>query len=206
MKRNLKKILPNNVKPQITYTGRKLGSLFETKDLTISEHKHDAIYHGKCPVENCADDYIGETARRVNERWKVYNRKLLIIYKCTSRTKKNVKKVYLGVSEGEFKKNQYHNHQQSFRNKDHKNSTTLSTYLRSIKSTSEVQNVNLSWEIMRQAASYSNVSKQCLLYLHEKLAIALYPNPEELLNKRSEMISKCRHLNKFLLMNFNSND
>ena len=60
MKRNLKKILPNNVKPQITYTGRKLGSLFETKDLTISEHKHDAIYHGKCPVENCADDYIGE--------------------------------------------------------------------------------------------------------------------------------------------------
>ena len=28
MKRNLKKVLPNNVKPQITYTGRKLGSLF----------------------------------------------------------------------------------------------------------------------------------------------------------------------------------
>ena len=28
MKRNLKKILPNNVKPQITYTGRKLGLLF----------------------------------------------------------------------------------------------------------------------------------------------------------------------------------
>ena len=101
---------------------------------------------------------------------------------------------------------QYYNHQQSFRNKDYKNSTTLSTYLRSIKSTSEEQNVNLSWEIMRQAASYSNISKQCLLYLHEKLAIALYPNPEELLNKRSEMISKCRHLNKFLLMNFNSND
>ena len=25
MKRNLKKILPNNLKPQITYTGRKLG-------------------------------------------------------------------------------------------------------------------------------------------------------------------------------------
>ena len=28
MKRNLKKILPNNVKPQITYTERKLGLLF----------------------------------------------------------------------------------------------------------------------------------------------------------------------------------
>ena len=68
MKRNLEKILPNNVKPQITYRGKKLGSLFETKDQTIFEHKHDVIYHGKCPVENCVDDYIGETARRVNER------------------------------------------------------------------------------------------------------------------------------------------
>ena len=68
MKRNLKKILPNNVKPQITYTGRKLGSLFQTKDQTIFEHKHDVIYHGKCPAENCVDDYIGKTARGVNER------------------------------------------------------------------------------------------------------------------------------------------
>ena len=68
MKRNLKKILPNNLKPQITYTGRKLGSLFQTKDQTIFEHKHDVIYHGKCPAENCVDDYIGKTARGVNER------------------------------------------------------------------------------------------------------------------------------------------
>ena len=71
-----------------------------------------------------------------------------------------------------------------------------------IKSTSEEQNVNLSWEIMRQVAPYSNISKRYLLCLHETLATALYPNPEELLNKRSEMIYKCRHLNKFLLMNF----
>ena len=43
-------------------------------------------------------------------------------------------------------------------------------------------------------------------YLHEKLAIALYTNPEELLNKKSEMTSNCDHLNKFLLMSFNMND
>ena len=104
-------------------------------------------------------------------------------YKCISLTKNNVKKVYLGVTEGEFKKNRYCNHQQSFRNEDYKNSTTLSTYLWSIKSTSEKQNVNLSWVIMRQDAPYSNISKGCLLCFYEKLAIALYPNPEELLNK-----------------------
>ena len=59
---------------------------------------------------------------------------------------------------------------------------------------------------MRQAPPYSNISKQCLLCLLEKLAIALNPKPEELLNKRSDMISKCLHLTKFLLMNFNSNN
>ena len=68
MERNLKKILLNNVKPQITYTGRKLGSSFQIKDQTIFEHKRDVIYPGNCPAENCVDDYIGETARRINER------------------------------------------------------------------------------------------------------------------------------------------
>ena len=56
------------MKPQITYTGKKLGSLFQTKVQTIFQHKHDVIYHGKFPAENCVDNYIGETARRVNER------------------------------------------------------------------------------------------------------------------------------------------
>ena len=113
-----------------------------------------------------------------------------VIYKCTSLTQNNVKKVYFGVTEGEFKRNRYYDHQQSFRNEDYKNSTTLSTYLWSIKSIPKEQNVNLSWKIMQQAALYSNISKSCLLCLHEKLAIPLYPNPEELLNKRSDMISK----------------
>ena len=68
MKKNLKNILPNNVKPQRKYTGRKVRSLYLKKDQTIFEHKHDVLYYGKCPTENCVDYYIGETARRVNER------------------------------------------------------------------------------------------------------------------------------------------
>ena len=48
------------------------------------------------------------------------------IYKCTSLTKNNVKKVYF-VSQGEFKKNWYYNQQQSFRNENYKYSTTLLT-------------------------------------------------------------------------------
>ena len=51
-----------------------------------------------------------------------------------------------------------------------------------------------------------NITKRCSLCLHEKLAIITYPYPDELLNRRSELVTKCRHENKFLLKNFNSND
>lgn len=54
-------------------------------------------------------------------------------------------------------------------------------------------------------APYSNILKRRWFCLHEKLAIAWYPNPEELLNQRSEIICKCHDLNKFLLINFSSN-
>ena len=67
-------------------------------------------------------------------------------------------KVYLGVPEGKLEKNWYYSHQQLFQNKTYyKNSTTLRTNLWSIKS--DKQNVNLSWEIIRQTAAYSNISK-----------------------------------------------
>ena len=39
-----------------------------------------------------------------------------------------------------------------------------------------------------------------------KLEIVNYPHPEELLNKRSELVSKCRHANKCLLNNYKAND
>ena len=30
--------------------------------------KHDIIYFGKCPEQNCTDNYLGESARRISER------------------------------------------------------------------------------------------------------------------------------------------
>ena len=49
----------------------------------------------------------------------------------------------------------------------------------------------------KKVLPYSNISKKCLPRLHEKLEIINYPRPDKLLNKRSELISKCRHANKF---------
>ena len=56
--------------------------------------------------------------------------------------------------------------------------------------------------IAKKVPTYSNISKRCLLCLHEKLEIINYSQPEELLNERSELISRCRHANKFLLRSY----
>ena len=65
---------------------------------------------------------------------------------------------------------------------------------------------SLKWSIIKSVPGFSNIIKKCLLCLHEKLEIINYPNQDELLNKQSELISKCGHINKYLLSNYKSND
>ena len=72
------------------------------------------------------------------------------------------------------------------------------------KSTKE--SPNLTWSLLKVVPAYSNISKQCLLCLNWKLLIVTYPDQKQLLNKRSELIAKCRHENKFLLINYKTND
>ena len=59
----------------------------------------------------------------------------------------------------------------------------------------------LKWSLVKSVPSYSNISKKCLLYLNEKLEIVNFKDLDHLLNKCSELISKCRHANKYLLRN-----
>ena len=65
---------------------------------------------------------------------------------------------------------------------------------------------NLKWYIIKSVPGYSNISKRSMLCLHEKYEILNYADQEELLNKRSELASKCRDIIKFLLSNYKSND
>ena len=65
LKQSLNKYLPNNVKTQVTFTGQKLGTQFNVKDKTKFEYRHDVIYFCKCPEQNCTDNYLGESARRI---------------------------------------------------------------------------------------------------------------------------------------------
>ena len=89
----------------------------------------------------------------------------------------------------------YHNHTKSFRKKRYTKDNSLSKYISYLK-----------WSIVKSVRAYSNITKKCLLCLHKKLEIVNYPHPEELLNKRCELVSKCRHANNYLLNNYKAND
>ena len=92
----------------------------------------------------------------------------------------------------------------SFNNEGHSTDTTLSKYVWEVKRKLKIM-PSLKWYIIKAVPAYSNISKKCQLCLQEKFKILNYPNPNELLNKRLEVISKCSHVNKFLLSN-KSND
>ena len=71
-----------------------------------------------------------------------------------------------------------------------------------------VSKIKCSTKLVGQLAtqSYTSNARNCSLCLQEKFEILIYPIKNELLNKRSEMITKCRHMNKFMLANYKSKD
>ena len=106
-------------------------------------------------------------------------------------------KNYIGLTEGTFKQ-RFTQHKLTFRHKKYTNSTELSKYIWHLKDNSI--NFNIKWSIISRASPYNNSSKRCDLCLTEKLMI-IKSTSNNLLNKRSELISKCRHENKFYLKN-----
>ena len=127
-----------------------------------------------------------------------------MIYKYAATTC-NSKKVYFGLTEGELKNQRYYDHTKSFKNEVYANSTTLSSYVWKMRKRKNIT-PGLAWEVLWTVKAYSNMTKKCSLRLYKKLAIITYPYPDELLNRWSELVTKCRHGKKFLLKNFNSND
>ena len=74
LKKNIQKALPINIQKRIVYTETKLSSqLKNMKNPTPFEEQHDIVYHSFCSAENCNEDYIGESARRLDERVKDHN-------------------------------------------------------------------------------------------------------------------------------------
>ena len=125
-----------------------------------------------------------------------------VVYKCNV-TRPLLKKVYLGCAEGEWK-SCFYNHKLSFEHKRYVNKTTLSSQMWHLKSVSS-ETLNLKWSVLRCIPPSANILKKCLLCLYEKLEIVTYQNQQKILNKRSELLCKCCHANKFLLENYTGN-
>ena len=68
LNKHVKKVLPENHLSRHAYRSKKMGSFFNIKDQTKLEHNNDLTYLVKCPEKTCSENYLGETARRINER------------------------------------------------------------------------------------------------------------------------------------------
>ena len=121
-----------------------------------------------------------------------------IVYTAKVATEDGINRSYIGLTDNAFK-TRYANHLQSFSNKSYENSTELSKFIWRIKHINKA--FNISWSILSRASAYSNASKRCNLCLTEKLRI-INADKSTLLNKRSELVSKCRHENKYRLSNY----
>ena len=86
---------------------------------------------------------------------------------------------------------------------DYANDTELSKEYWDIKRNNFIPKVTRS--IVRECPPYSLSKRKCYLCLNEKLEINSYKG-NNLLNKRLELINKCRHLNKHTLLRHDTKD
>ena len=106
-------------------------------------------------------------------------------------------KFYFTLSDTTFKEN-YRNHNRDINHEMYENSTELANYIWQLKCDNTSFSVN--WTIIIEV--YENPNPLlCRLCLTEKLCIINFINIENMLNKKSELIRKCKHLKKHLLWN-----
>lgn len=118
-----------------------------------------------------------------------------LVYRCTVSAPGRDSKHYIGLTANTFKE-RYGSHKSSFTHEKNAHKTTLSTYIWKVRS--EGATPSLSWSIVKQAPAYTKETGTCQLCLHEKTSILL-ADQQHSLNKRNEIISKCRHRDKWLL-------
>ena len=125
----------------------------------------------------------------------------LVYYATITCNNKNYQtKLYKGSCKTSFKK-RYSNHKKSFNVPLYKHDTKLSTEYCNLKT--KQLNMQISWKIKGIYKSYNSTSKSCNLCLTENLETLDDPDKNSL-NKRLEIISQCRHKNKYRLKTLTS--
>ena len=119
-----------------------------------------------------------------------------VIYKAgVSNTQNDEVKSYIGLAETSFK-DRYCNHTKAFTHKTYSKDTELSKYIWELKDNQITYRIN--WNILKRIHGKLN-SRNCQLCLCEKYFIINSLDDKNLLNKRNEFITKCRHQNKIFI-------
>ena len=98
-------------------------------------------------------------------------------------------KTYIGLTSNQFK-TRFNNHKKSFSNPNYEKESELSKYVWSLKR-GEV-NFEIKWRVVKRAPTTRSPDGNCNLCLEEKVAIVCTDRAYRL-NRRSELVSKCRH-------------
>ena len=96
-------------------------------------------------------------------------------------------------------KDRFYKHRNSLKLESKGNSTELSKHFREMKRKA-IKKPVMHWLVIDHAKTYQNGSKRCNLCLTEKYHFLT--SPVNFINKKSELVSKCRHENQFQLVNY----
>ncbi len=92
-------------------------------------------------------------------------------------------------------KDRYRNHKKSFDDIKHESETELSKHVWKLKLSKKQCKIN--WSILSRASSIKAGGNNCSLCLEEKLQILRSYNSRSVLNKRSELFTRCVHARRF---------
>ena len=100
--------------------------------------------------------------------------------------------MYFGLTQGPFRQ-RYYDHKSSFMHK-----TSLFNYAWDVKNIFGINHI-LKWEIGKRCSEYKGSEIYCKLCMEEKLTIATYNRPKELLNQTSEVLNIYRDKKNWLI-------
>ena len=112
-----------------------------------------------------------------------------VVYQATVKSN-NEERIYTGLAT-EFK-TRYYQHRHTFNNKNKKDDTALAQHIWKLKD--QDKPFEISWKLVKKAGEARVGSSTCRLCLKEAVEIIKMDNTK--LNKRREIIGKCRHVTK----------
>ena len=96
---------------------------------------------------------------------------------------------FFGICKTEFQ-TKLGSHKNYFKNRQKEKGAELSKNIWNLKD-KKITTYSIKWSIVKQTSGYKSVTNSCNLCLSEKLAICIFRDKDCLINKRTDLVSKC---------------